>query len=145
MSQGSFWRNRNIDEPFPSHLCCGVAADPSNPQGASTIPAPSNTLASLEPLFQDSPGHYVPHASTRSQEHAGCTESICDHILMFLQMIVWHPDGLSALEPAIPWTDLAVFLMCAPHIPPTHLQSDKLDKHSMLSEDWAICGMAQVG
>ena len=34
------------------------------------------------PLLQEdssSPGHYVRHASTRSQEHAGCTEFVCNH------------------------------------------------------------------
>ena len=60
------------------------------------------TLPSLEPSpsFKMCPRHYVWHASTCS--------------------------GLSALECAIPWADLAVFLARAPHVPPTHLQSNKL-------------------
>lgn len=65
-------------------------------------------------------------------------------LLMFLQTIIWHLEGLSALKCAIPWEDLAVFLTCVPHVPSTHIQNDKLDKNSIFLEDWAMHRMAWV-
>ncbi|KAH9057140.1 hypothetical protein EDB83DRAFT_2390413 [Lactarius deliciosus] len=60
-------------------------------------------------------------------------------LLMFLQTILRHPEGLSALEACHPldrtWPQ---FLTRAPH-------NDKLDKNSVLLEDWAMRGMAWVG
>ena len=53
-------------------------------------------------------------------------------LLVFLQTILQHLEGLSALERAIPWANLAVFLKRVPHVPSTHLQNDKLDKNSVL-------------
>jgi protein SMG6 len=124
--------------------------DPSNPQGVSAIqisPALSDALPSLEPspsfkMAQDITFGMLAHALRSTRDVPNPYVTI---LLMFLQTIVRHPEGLSALERAIPWADLAVFLTRAPHVPPTHLQSDKLDKRSVLSEDWAIRGMGWVG
>jgi hypothetical protein len=45
--------------------------------------------------------------------------------MMFLQTILQHPKGPSALKRAIPWADLATFLTRTSH--------------------WAMRGMARVG
>ena len=124
--------------------------DPSNPQGVSAFqisPALSDALPSLEPspsfkMAQDLTFGMLAHALRSTRDVPNPYVTI---VLMFLQTIVRHPDGLSALERAIPWADLAAFLTRAPHVSPTHLQSDKLDKRSVLLEDWALRGMAWVG
>ena len=124
--------------------------DPSNPQGVSAIqfsPALSDALPSLEPspsfkMAQDITFGMLAHALRSTRDVPNSYVTI---LLMFLQTIVRHPEGLSALERAIPWADLAMFLARAQHVPPTHLHSDKLDKRSVLLEDWAMRGMAWVG
>ena len=124
--------------------------DPSNLQGVSTIqisPALSDALPSLEPspsfqMAQDITFGMLAHALRSTRDVPNPYVTI---LLMFLQTIVRHPEGLSALERTIPWADLAVFLTRAPHVSPTHVHSDKLDKRSVLLEDWALRGMAWVG
>ena len=124
--------------------------DASNPQGISAIqisPALSDAASSLEPspsfkMAQDLTFGMLAHALRSTRDVPNPYVTI---LLMFLQTIVRHPEGLSALERAIPWADLAVFLTRAPHVPSTHIQNDKLDKNSVLLEDWAMRGMAWVG
>jgi hypothetical protein len=41
-------------------------------------------------------------------------------LLIFLQTILRHPEGLATFERAIPWTDLAAFLIRGPHIPSSY-------------------------
>jgi hypothetical protein len=65
-------------------------------------------------------------------------------ILTFLQA-VRHPEGLAALERAIPWSDLGAFLDRGRRVSPKHTQNEKLNKSSILLEDWAIRGLAWPG
>ncbi|KAH9053859.1 hypothetical protein EDB87DRAFT_1676684 [Lactarius vividus] len=124
--------------------------DASNPQGLSAIqisPALSDAMSSLEPspsfkMAQDLTFGMLAHALRSTRDVPNPYVTI---LLMFLQTILRHPEGLSALERAIPWTDLAAFLTRAPHVQSVHLQNDKLDKNSVLLEDWAMRGMAWVG
>ncbi|KAH9171504.1 hypothetical protein EDB89DRAFT_1108247 [Lactarius sanguifluus] len=124
--------------------------DASNPQGLSAIqisPALSDAMSSLEPspsfkMAQDLTFGMLAHALRSTRDVPNPYVTI---LLMFLQTILRHPEGLSALERAIPWTDLAAFLTRAPHVQSAHLQNDKLDKNSVLLEDWAMRGMAWVG
>ncbi|KAH9028113.1 hypothetical protein EDB85DRAFT_2074672 [Lactarius pseudohatsudake] len=124
--------------------------DASNPQALSAIqisPALSDAMSSLEPspsfkMAQDLTFGMLAHALRSTRDVPNPYVTI---LLMFLQTILRHPEGLSALERAIPWTDLAAFLTRAPHVHSTHLQNDKLDKNSVLLEDWAMRGMAWVG
>jgi hypothetical protein len=66
-------------------------------------------------------------------------------ILTFLQTVFRNPEGLAALERAIPWTDLAAFLSLGPRVSSKSSQSDKLSQKCILMEDWAIRGMAWYG
>lgn len=121
--------------------------DAPNSQGIQISPALSDAAPSLEasPSFkmtQDLTFGMLAHALRSTRDVPNPYVTI---LLMFLQTILRHPEGLSALERAIPWADLAVFLSRAPHVPSNHLQSDKLDKNSVLLEDWAMRGMAWVG
>ncbi|KAI9433991.1 hypothetical protein H4582DRAFT_1983834 [Lactarius indigo] len=118
--------------------------------GVSAIqisPALSDALPSLEPspsfkMAQDLTFGMLAHALRSTRDVPNPYVTI---LLMFLQTILRHPEGLSALERAIPWGDLAAFLTRAPHVTSVHLQNDKLDKNSVLLEDWAMRGMAWVG
>ena len=49
-------------------------------------------------------------ALTHSLEHANILNSYVTILLMFLQTILRHPEGLSALKRAISWADLAAFI-----------------------------------
>ena len=66
-------------------------------------------------------------------------------ILTFLQTVLRKPEGLSCLERAIPWKDLATFLSQGPRASPSWAQVDKLSQSSILFEDWAIRGMVWHG
>jgi protein SMG6 len=124
--------------------------DASNPQGVSAIlisPALPDAVWPLEPspsfkMAQDLTFDMLAHALRSTRDVPNPYVTI---LLMFLQTILRHPEGRSALEHAIPWADLVVFLTRAPHVPSTHVQNDKLDKNSVLLEDWAMRGMAWVG
>jgi hypothetical protein len=54
-------------------------------------------------------------------------------LLIFLQSILRIPEGLAALERAIPWTDLAAFLSHGPRVSSKSLQGDKLVQQGVSS------------
>jgi protein SMG6 len=54
-------------------------------------------------------------------------------------------EGLAILERAIPWADLAAFLNRGSRAPSTCTPTPKLNKNSILLEDWAVRGMAWLG
>src|SRR6266404_1120701 len=111
-------------------------ADASNPHGVSAFqisPVFSDIVPALEPspafkMAQDLTFSMLAHALRSTRDGPNSYVTI---LLMFLQTLLRHPEGLSALERAIPWADLATFLTRAPHVSSTHLQNDKLDKNSV--------------
>ena len=119
-------------------------------QGASTVQASSvlsDSGATTEPPFafkmaQELTFSMLAHAlrSMRDGPNAYVTA-----ILTFLQTVFRNPEGLAALERAIPWTDLAAFLSQGPRISQKSAESEKLSQNSILMEDWAIRGMAWYG
>ncbi|KAI9455599.1 hypothetical protein BJY52DRAFT_638264 [Lactarius psammicola] len=124
-----------------------VDGDERSVSAIQISPALSDAVPSLEPspsfkMAQDLTFGMLAHALRSTRDVPNPYVTI---LLMFLQTILRHSEGLSALERAIPWTDLAAFLTRAPHVPSNHLQNDKLDKNSVLLEDWAMRGMAWVG
>ncbi len=68
-------------------------------------------------------------------------------LLTFLQSVLRNPNPecLASLERAIPWTDLASFLSKGPRASSSWAQNERLSQSSILSEDWAIRGMAWHG
>jgi protein SMG6 len=66
-------------------------------------------------------------------------------LLTFLQTVLRKPEGLVALERAIPWTDLAAFLSQGPRASSSWAQIEKLSQSNILLEDWSIRGMAWHG
>jgi hypothetical protein len=62
-------------------------------------------------------------------------------LLTFHPTILQHPEGLAMFEHAIPWMDLATFLSRGPQVSSNYMQTEKLGKSSILSEDWAMHGM----
>jgi hypothetical protein len=110
-------------------------------------PSTADSAASIEPPFafkmaQELTFSMLAHAlwSTRDGPNSYVTV-----LLTFLQSVLRNPEGLAALERAIPWTDLATFLSKMPRVFSKSVQSDKLGQHSILLEDWAIRGMAWHG
>jgi len=124
--------------------------DASNPQGISAIhisPVLSDAVPSLEPspsfkMAQDLAFSMLAHALRSTRDVPNPYVTI---LFMFLQTILRHPEGFSALERAVPWTDFAAFLTRAPHVPSIHLQNDKLDKNSGgLGHAWDGMGRASL-
>ena len=66
-------------------------------------------------------------------------------LLMFLQTVLRHPEGLAIFERAIPWADLATFLGRGPRVSSNHTQSEKLSKSGILPGNWAMLGMVWPG
>ena len=64
---------------------------------------------------------------------------------MFLQTVLWHPEGLATFERTIPWADLATFLGQGPRVSSNHTQSEKLSKSGILPGNWAMLGMVWPG
>ena len=123
--------------------------DPSNPQGVSAIQislALSDALPSLEPspsfkLAQDITFGMLVHA-LRSTRYV--PNSYVTILLMFLTFLQTHcPASRGAFRPRACYSlgRLSCVSCTCPTRSPTHLQSDKLDKRSVLLEDWAMRGM----
>jgi len=53
-------------------------------------------------------------------------------LLTLVQTDLQHPEGLSMLEHAVPWSDLAVFLDRGPQVSSGRMQNDMLGKSSIL-------------
>jgi protein SMG6 len=116
--------------------------DALNAQGPS-----ADATASQEPPFafkmaQELTFSMLAHALRSTRDGPNSYVTI---LLTFLQTILRKPEGLASLERAIPWTDLAAFLSQGPRASSSWAQIEKLSQSSILSEDWAIRGMAWHG
>jgi hypothetical protein len=117
-----------------------------SPSVIQVSPVLSDTAASLEPppafkMAQELTFAMLAHALRSTRDGPNSYVTI---LLTFLQTVLRHPEGLATLERAIPWSDLAAFLDRGPQVSSSHTQN-KLGKSSILSEDWAIRGMAWPG
>jgi len=79
-------------------------------------------------------------AHTLRSTHNG-PNSYVTILLTFLLTVLQHPEGLTMLECAIAWADLATFLGQGLQVSSNYTQSDKLGKSSTPLEDWAVRGM----
>ena len=119
------------------------AQGPSTAQASSVLPSEACAEApSAFKMAQELTFSMLAHAlrSTRDGPNAYVTV-----ILTFLQTVFRNPEGLAALERAVPWKDLAAFLCVGPRVSSKSSQSDKLSRNCILMEDWAIRGMAWYG
>lgn len=81
-------------------------------------PVLSDTAVSLEPppvfkMAQEFTFTMLAHALRSTRDHPNSYVMIP---LTFLQMVLQQPEGLAALERAIPWADLAAFLGRGPRL-----------------------------
>ena len=127
-----------------SDLEAGHARSPSAIQ---VLPVLSDTAASLEPppafkMAQELTFALLAHALRSKCDGPNSYVTI---ILTFLQTVLQHPEGLAALERAIPWSDLAAFLGRGPRVSSNYTQSEKLSKSSILSGIGPSVGWCGLG
>ena len=124
-----------------------VDMEAQGPSTAQAFSIPSDSEASAEAPFtfkmaQELTFSMLAHALRSRRDGPNAYVTV---ILTFLQTVFRNPEGLAALERAIPWTDLAAFLSLGPRVSSKSSQSDKLSQKCILMEDWAIRGMAWYG
>jgi protein SMG6 len=123
------------------------AVHAQSPSAIQVSPVLSDAAASLElpPAFkmaQELTFTMLAHALRSKRDTPNSYVTI---ILTFLQTVLQHSQGVAALERAIPWSDLATFVRRGPRVSSSYMQSEKLSKSSIMSEDWAIRGMVWPG